>query len=65
MRYYPITAFVCAKCEKELLLTNQVVNPITLRVICVQCAYFESIGVITVTDYNNWLQGNWLNKGNK
>ena len=42
---------VCTHCRKQLTLVADKLGCSK----CPECSYFESIGVYTITDYNNWL----------
>lgn len=45
----------CEHCKKNLTLSEDQAGFIH----CAECQFFESIGVYTIIDYNNWLRGNW------
>jgi ribosomal protein L37AE/L43A len=49
-----ISVNCCAKCGKNLTLALDQMG----IDYCADCYYFKSIGVYSITDYNNWLKKN-------
>lgn len=52
-----ISVFRCSKCSKELTKLQRDYMGNHDETVCPNCQYFESIGVVTISDYNQWLKG--------
>lgn len=48
------SANCCTHCRQNLTLIADKLGMTK----CANCLYFETIGVYTITDYNNWLKKN-------